>query len=126
LESRKYPDNDPAGVFVPDLVTALTTTPIERPIVASNRFVTNSNSATESRLKRACPKPLPATLLVVCWPSMLIWKATCPRGIGVSPPVVERLPGARSVRSSQLRPLSGSSCNLASGRRWPSPWTRSD
>ena len=52
-------------MFVPDLVTALTMTPIERP-VASNRLVTNSNSAIESRLKRGCPNPAPATLLVTC------------------------------------------------------------
>ena len=50
LLSRKYDENVPDGWLVPDLVTALTTTPIERPCVASNRLETNSNSAIESRL----------------------------------------------------------------------------
>src|SRR6266542_1798 len=81
-ESRKYPEKVPDGLLVPDFVTAFTTTPIERPCVASNRLVTNSNSAMESRLKRGWPNPAPATLLVTCWPSMLIWKATCERGMG--------------------------------------------
>src|SRR5258705_1925438 len=79
-ESRKYPEKVPDGLLVPDFVTAFTTTPIERPCVASNRFETNSTSATESRLKRGCPKPEPATLLVTCCPSILIWNATFDRG----------------------------------------------
>ena len=36
-------------------------------------------------------------LLVTCWPSMLIWNPTCARGIGDSPPALDRFPGASNV-----------------------------
>src|ERR1700687_3388914 len=41
LLSRKLPTNDPEGLLVPDLVTAFTCTPDDRPWVASNRFEMN-------------------------------------------------------------------------------------
>ena len=47
---RKLPRTDPENWLVPDLVIAFTCTPVERPIVASNRLEMNWNSAIESWL----------------------------------------------------------------------------
>ena len=48
--SRKLPTNVPLIVLVPDLVTAFTWTPDERPCVASKRLEMNWNSAIASSL----------------------------------------------------------------------------
>ena len=92
----------PAPTFVPDLVIAFTCMPVERPCRASNRLVMTSNSAIVSLLKRGWPK-LVAMSCVTCWPSTFSWKLTA----GVSAMKFCLLPGERSVRSTQLRPLSG-------------------
>ena len=111
LSSRKYPDKVPPGVLVPDLVIAFTWMPLERPCEASKRLETNSNSPIASRLYRGWPK-LSATWLVTCWPSRFNWNVMFElvEPIGVSATALARLPGASSVRSIQLRPLTGSSC----------------
>jgi hypothetical protein len=98
-------------VFVPDLVIAFTWMPADRPCAASNRFETYSNSPIASRLYRGCPK-VSATWLVTCWPSRLSWNEipTPVELTGTSATALARLPGASSVRSIQLRPLTGRSC----------------
>src|SRR5438552_17115396 len=71
LLSRKLPTNDPDKLLVPDLVTAFTCTPDERPWVASNRFEMNWNSAIASSLLR--PRlPLP-WVAVTCRPWTFSW-----------------------------------------------------
>ena len=67
--------NDPESVLVPDLVMAFTIMPIDRPCVASNRFVIElelgDRVAAVSRLVVAQPDEVGVT----CWPSMLIWNS---------------------------------------------------
>ncbi len=60
-------------MLVPDLVTAFTCTPDERPWVASNRFEMNWNSAIESLLYRDW-LPVPR-FEVTCMPSTLSWNS---------------------------------------------------
>ena len=108
--SRKYPERLPAKLLVPDLVTTLTCTPLDRPWVASNRALTNSNSAIASRLNFGSPHLAQAMLEVTCCPSTLIWKKPPWEPLGDSVTALTRLPGASIVSSIQFRPFKGVSC----------------
>ena len=68
VKTLGYPEVVPAKVLVPDLVTAFTCTPAERPCVASKRLAMNSNSAIASRLNRGSPFPT-RSVGVTCCPS---------------------------------------------------------
>ena len=52
LLAWKLVRNSPENRLVPDFVMAFTCTPVERPVVASNRLAMNWNSAIESWLYR--------------------------------------------------------------------------
>ena len=78
---RKLAEKLPVVVLVPDLVTAFTSTPFDRPCDASHRLATNWNSPTASCDTRGFCAPA-RPLLVTCWPSILSWKSKRFRAVG--------------------------------------------
>ena len=95
---------------MPDFVTALTSVPDDPPWEASKRLATNSNSAIASLLYFGWPKPA-VWFCVTRKPSTFSWKVPMLPALPGSSLMIafERAPGASSVRSTKLRPLSGRS-----------------
>src|SRR3954452_15384137 len=83
--------------------------PAERPWVMSNMLVTIWNSVIDSRLKRGCPNPEPATFCVICWPSRLSCQRSSIAPVPTLFPMSLAVTPLTSFDSSiQLRPCSGS------------------
>ena len=94
-------------LFVPDFEIACTWTPVDRPWVMSNRFVTIWNSAIASRENRGSPLPDESTFCLICWPSRLRLNDSFWLTPGELVTLFAVMPFTSIESSSQLRPCSG-------------------
>ena len=117
--ARPYIHTRPLSLFVPDLVTALTTPPVKLPSSTSTAFVTTWISLTVSTEyengARSPPRASPPKKLSLLFvPSIMMFDPPSrPPPIDWPPPEpalpTSDMPGVSLTRSLKLRPLSGRS-----------------